>query len=222
MKVKNSVRFIILAIALALSFTTGVLAGMNIDSPGAPSDPASQMYTIEQIYERLTTGAWQTKMTEFTEPASGPGATTGHSLDDVMEVAKPWAVANFLPQTGDDYNDPCCTGEDGETRYGANWTETQWFYIFSWTGVRYTDNGDGTITDNLTGLIWLQDANCLGAQTWADALSKANGLADGQCGLTDGSRAGNWRLPNINELSSLTQYLRSGVHLWNTEVLFHR
>ena len=34
----------------------------------------------------------------------------------------------------------------------------------AWTGVRFTDNGDGTVTDNLTALIWLKNANCFGAE----------------------------------------------------------
>jgi hypothetical protein len=70
---------------------------------------------------------------------------------------------------------------------------------------RFTDNGDGTIADNLTGLTWLKDAGCLGQQTWGNALAAANALADGNvaCGLTDSSVAGDWRLPNRNELASL-------------------
>jgi hypothetical protein len=71
---------------------------------------------------------------------------------------------------------------------------------------RFTNNGDGTVTDNLTGLIWLQNANCFGAQNWAAALTAANGLANGQCGLSDGSAAGDWRLPNLRELQSLVDY----------------
>ena len=67
----------------------------------------------------------------------------------------------------------------------------------------FTDNGDGTVTDNLTGLIWLKNAACFGPRTWAQALSDCNGLASGSCGLTDSSSAGDWRLPNINELRSL-------------------
>ncbi len=67
----------------------------------------------------------------------------------------------------------------------------------------FTDNGDGTVTDNLTGLIWLKNANCFGERNWTQALSDANGLASGDCGLTDGSSAGDWRLPNLNELRSL-------------------
>ena len=68
---------------------------------------------------------------------------------------------------------------------------------------RFTDNGDGTVKDKLTGLIWLKNANCFGQRTWSNAISDANGLADGSCGLTDGSQAGDWRLPNMNELNSL-------------------
>jgi hypothetical protein len=30
----------------------------------------------------------------------------------------------------------------------------------AWPNPRFTDNSDGTVTDNLTGLIWLKNANC--------------------------------------------------------------
>ncbi len=74
----------------------------------------------------------------------------------------------------------------------------------AWPNPRFTDNANGTVTDNLTGLIWLKDANCLrGIRGWFAALSDANNLANGVCGLSDGSRAGDWRLPNRNELTSL-------------------
>jgi len=56
--------------------------------------------------------------------------------------------------------------------------------------------------------VWLQDANCFGTRTWLDALSDCNGLADGSCGLTDGSIAGDWRLPNNKELFSLVDAKR--------------
>jgi hypothetical protein len=61
------------------------------------------------------------------------------------------------------------------------------------------------VSDNLTGLIWLTDANCFGERDWFTALNDANTLASGSCGLTDGSIAGQWRLPNINELHSLVR-----------------
>lgn len=68
---------------------------------------------------------------------------------------------------------------------------------------RFSDNQDGTITDSLTGLVWLKNAGCFGTANWADALAQVNALASGACGLSDGSAAGQWRLPNINELESL-------------------
>jgi hypothetical protein len=71
---------------------------------------------------------------------------------------------------------------------------------------RFTDNGNGTVTDNLTRLIWMKNASVLGTQTWADALTTANTLASGSGGLTDGSQAGDWRLPNIREFQSLVDY----------------
>jgi len=65
---------------------------------------------------------------------------------------------------------------------------------------RFVDNGNGTVTDKLTGLIWLKNANCFGEVNWQTALNNANSLANGHCGLTDNSTAGQWRLPNLAEL----------------------
>lgn len=67
---------------------------------------------------------------------------------------------------------------------------------------RFTDNGNGTIRDNVSGLIWLKDANCFGGKYWYDAITVSNALASGQCGLTDGSSAGDWHLPTTNEFAS--------------------
>ncbi len=91
---------------------------------------------------------------------------------------------------------PCAgTGQDGELQRGVAWPDP-----------RFTDNSDGTVTDNLTDLVWLRNANCFGGGGWINALDDANLLEDGQCGLTDGSAAGDWRLPNSIEMSSLVDY----------------
>ena len=68
---------------------------------------------------------------------------------------------------------------------------------------RYVDRGDGSVLDCYTDLLWLKDANCFGPSTWDEAQSAAAGLADGQCGLTDGSQATDWRQPVIEELCSV-------------------
>ena len=73
----------------------------------------------------------------------------------------------------------------------------------AWPVTRYVDHHDGSITDTLTGLVWLKDAGCLAPSTWAPALDAVNHLAAGACGLTDGSSAGQWRVPNQWELESL-------------------
>ncbi|MDM8563440.1 DUF1566 domain-containing protein, partial [Candidatus Marithioploca araucensis] len=72
-----------------------------------------------------------------------------------------------------------------------------------YSSYRYTDNGDGTVTDNRSGLIWLKNANCFGEQMWKKAMQSAANLASGQCGLRDGSRRGMWRLPTIKEWKAM-------------------
>ena len=62
----------------------------------------------------------------------------------------------------------------------------------------YTDNGDGTVTDKTTGLMWQQDSSI--SLNWEDALSYSESLSIG--GYTD------WRMPNIKELRSLVDNSR--------------
>jgi hypothetical protein len=89
-------------------------------------------------------------------------------------------------------------GDDGAASAGV-----------AWPGTRFTDNGNGTVTDHLTGLVWLKNAGCFSPTTWAAALTAANQLASGSCGLSDGSSAGTWRMPNVNELESLVDVSKS-------------
>lgn len=70
---------------------------------------------------------------------------------------------------------------------------------YSAVGDRYQDCGNGTVTDSVTGLIWLKQANCVPPGTWEAAFEAAALMQDGQCGLTDGSLPGDWRLPTREE-----------------------
>ncbi len=76
--------------------------------------------------------------------------------------------------------------------------------------LRYCDNGDGTVRDNRSGLLWLKDANCPslgpsgdGKGTFEEANAAAQSLRDGQCGLSDGSKVGDWRLPSKQEWQAM-------------------
>jgi hypothetical protein len=112
----------------------------------------------------------------------------------------------LVPDTGqtscwdtDGVSRPCAgTGEDGEFQAGV-----------AWPTPRLTDNGDGTVTDNLTGLMWLKDANCAaGMKTWQEALDWVASLNTTSIACTDYSAMTftDWRLPNIRELFTLVDY----------------
>ena len=65
---------------------------------------------------------------------------------------------------------------------------------------RFIDCGNGTVLDTVSGLLWLKDANCPGGtRTWWQAVEFPSTLADGSCGLSDHSQAGDWRLPTEEE-----------------------
>jgi hypothetical protein len=87
------------------------------------------------------------------------------------------------------------TGDDGELQKGVDWPDP-----------RFTDNLDGTVTDHLTGLVWLKDATRFTSRGWNLALNACNNLADDGVDLTDGSVANDWRLPNSKELRRLIDF----------------
>lgn len=73
----------------------------------------------------------------------------------------------------------------------------------------FVDNGDGTVTDRATGLMWLKGDSGThragprkdGALDWEQALAWAEGL--------DYAGHADWRLPNAKELQSIVDYARS-------------
>jgi hypothetical protein len=68
-------------------------------------------------------------------------------------------------------------------------------------GAALVDNGDGTVTDTQTGLMW-QKTTAPGTYTWRHALAYAENLELPLGGYTD------WRLPDRNELQILVDYSR--------------
>lgn len=139
-----------------------------------------------------------------TEPAGviimEPTTTKSDTNALKRDVCNPLPMTN-LPKTGQSrsYN----AGDDGYVQAGV-----------AWPALRFSDHGNGTVTDNLTGLVWLKDADCFGKRYWVEAVNDSNSLADGQCGLSDGSSPGYWRLANINELESLIHAAAADQATW--------
>ena len=106
-------------------------------------------------------------------------------------LPKTGQTTNYHVGDDEDYADPA------EEDIGLPQGQGTWASYWS---ARFTDNGDGTVTDNATGLMWAQDGSAAGCNNggtlswtaaidWAEALSFA-GYAD-------------WRLPNAYELFSI-------------------
>ena len=68
----------------------------------------------------------------------------------------------------------------------------------------FSDNGDGTVTDNATGLMWSRDDSGGDGMTWEEALAWVQARnTENYLGHND------WRLPHAKELQSLVDYTRS-------------
>jgi hypothetical protein len=78
-------------------------------------------------------------------------------------------------------------------------------------GRRWYDNGDGTITDTTSGLIWLKNVGevtvspvVFCASNSYDLFVLMGTLGNGIAGLSDGSAPGGWRIPTAKEMQRLT------------------
>jgi hypothetical protein len=84
------------------------------------------------------------------------------------------------------------TGDDGDLEKG-----------YPETPPRLTDNGDGTITDNGTGLMWVKDHTGAGAHGGVD--QKWPHLLD-FCVALDFAGHTDWRMPNVKEMLSIMDF----------------
>ncbi len=119
----------------------------------------------------------------------GTGITCGTGSSSNSNRA--WQVrgsSNILPVTGNTVSKR--DGDDAYYKKGVPFPT-----------IRFKDNGNGTITDNMTGLIWLKDAGTAGQHNWADALGRVDALnTANESGYND------WRLPSVSELATLIHY----------------
>ena len=114
------------------------------------------------------------------------------------------------------------TARTGQTISYANYDDGWFEKGYPLSGPRFTDNENGTVTDNATGLMWAKDgqgAGCYngGSIRWAQALTYAEGLTFAE--YTD------WRVPNIKELLSIVDFSKRQPAIdeifVNTEVAYY-
>lgn len=149
------------------------------------------------------------------------------SLVDILSHA-PAVNRNFFPRTNFDvyslpsnnkYHSNYWTSTTSATYPGHAWEMDFWYGYDTYytkshfrnfvravrgeqSSNQFVNNGDGTITDNSTGLMWQRDSAMNGvdfrSMNWEYALAYCQSLVLG--GHQD------WRLPTINELRSLVDY----------------
>lgn len=83
----------------------------------------------------------------------------------------------------------------------------------------FTDNGNGTVTDNYTGMMWQQEDDNV-TYNWYEAMGTADaayndGGATDVCGNLTLAGYGDWRLPDVKELRSI-----SDSSLYNPSIYF--
>lgn len=134
----------------------------------------------------------------------GGNIVSGISIFGVAGTALPSQTSSPL-KTGQ--TTPYGTGSDGDLQKGV--------------ARRYVDNGDGTITDTQTGLMWEKKDQSGGIHDWSNAYTWS-GASYGITNVMDGTMitwflaalnggggfAGytDWRIPNVNELLSIVNY----------------
>jgi len=177
-------KLLIVVVAVAL-ISASFLAGRTVGKKGAPDSPSApgttSSYTLEDIYNRLDTGAPGTPGT-FTEPTSGPGTGTMHTLNEIMAKART-ACTQCNPPGTLSAGGRWCDNKDGTVTDMA--TGLVWLKKASWC----------------LGKKWEDCTSHDDAHTWAGVLFAGATDAD----LDDGSEVGDWRLPTKGELWGLTQ-----------------
>ena len=137
-----------------------------------------------------------------------PNLAAGNIASNVMVfgVLGTLSTNGGSTNTGNGYSQSAKTGQTNSYAVG----DDGYFQIGkAWPNPRFTAQANtNQILDNLTGLIWMRDADLFGVTNWLAALSICNNLDYG--GKTD------WRLPNRREMQSILTVGFNGPSIPNT------
>lgn len=133
------------------------------------------IFTLDGIAagERLIDGQYATSTLYASTTMNGDATMFGVNFVDGRIKGYPLLLKKFYVR--------CVTGNSS---YGIN---------------SFRDNGDGTVSDSATGLMWQQDDSP--SADWDDALAS--------CSNATTATYFDWRLPNAKELQSIVDYTRS-------------
>ena len=109
---------------------------------------------------------------------------------------------------------PICLPKTGQSKIYHSRDDGALQKGVSWPKPRFIIQTNGTITDNLTGLMWERFPSPK-RMNWHDAFKRIKELNTIKLG-----GFGDWRLPNINELASLINYNVVRYYQWLTEQRF--
>jgi gluconolactonase len=168
------------AVTRAVGFTTGGYSDWRLPTPG-------ELYGILNLNNGNPAAL---NLTYF--PSNPAGAAEYWWTSEIYgtDAAKVWCVNSGGGLGPKPKSETLSAG--GTLRYHARYVRG----AKQISGRNFVNNGDGTITDSDTGLMWTQVPGA--AVNWAGALNYAENLT--LAGHTD------WRLPNIKELETLTDY----------------
>jgi hypothetical protein len=183
---------VLIAIAAVLSACTGMLPVVSVTVPEAE---VGEVLNNQPVTNIDVNSVQSEKNSEADNPQSKSSDIDPPQPEPVQDqpAASTWTYT--LVDTGQDhcYSDiagiPCPT--EGQDFYGQD---------AQYTGVQaqYVDNGNGTVTDLNTGLMWQQTPDLNDKATFVEAVAGADSF--NLAGYSD------WRLPTIKELYSLINF----------------